>query len=148
MTENEEKSARADNDGAWKHILSAHLKDFVEFFWPEAYQAIDWTRPYELLEQELMAIGVNEEIGKRYIDKLFKVHLLNGQEQWLLLHIEIQNTKDETFPERMFTIFIGSLIGIIKMLPVWQFWRISIKNGGLTNTAKKFGVQKSFESMR
>ncbi len=105
MTENEEKSARANNDSAWKAILNAHLKDFVEFFWPEAYQAIDWTRPYELLEQELMAIGVNEEIGKRYIDKLFKVFLLNGQEQWLLLHLEIQNTKDETFPERMFIYF-------------------------------------------
>lgn len=76
MAANEEKSPRADNDGGWKHILSAHLKDFVEFFWSEAYQAIDWTRPYELLEQELMAIGVNEEIGKRYVDKLFKVHLL------------------------------------------------------------------------
>jgi len=105
MAANEEKSPRADNDGGWKHILSAHLKDFVEFFWSEAYQAIDWTRPYELLEQELMAIGVNEEIGKRCVDKLFKVHLLNGQEQWLLLHIEVQNTKDEAFPERMFTYF-------------------------------------------
>lgn len=105
MAANEEKSPRADNDGGWKHILSAHLKDFVEFFWSEAYQAIDWARPYELLEQELMAIGVNEEIGKRYVDKLFKVHLLNGQEQWLLLHIEVQNTKDEAFPDRMFTYF-------------------------------------------
>lgn len=30
---------------------------------------------------------------------------MNGQEQWLLLHIEVQNTKDEGFPERMFTYF-------------------------------------------
>jgi len=105
MAANEEKSPRADNDGGWKHILSAHLKDFVEFFWSEAYQAIDWTRPYELLEQELIAIGVKEEIGKRCVDKLFKVFLLNGDEQWLLLHIEIQNTKDDAFSERMFTYF-------------------------------------------
>ncbi len=130
MAENEEKSPRADNDGGWKHILSAHLKDFVEFFWTEAYQAIDWTRPYELLEQELMAIGVHEEIGKRCVDKLFKVHLLNGREQWLLLHIEIQNTKEDAFPERMFTYFyrifdrynkdIASMAVLADLNPEWR----------------------------
>ena len=105
MSEKSVENIRADNDGAWKNILSTLLKDFVEFFWEEAYQDIDWTRPYELLEQELMAIGIEEEIGKRHIDKLFKMYLKNGREQWILLHIEIQHSKDEKFSERMFTYF-------------------------------------------
>lgn len=101
----QKENSRADNDMGWKQILQAHLKEFMEFFWYEAYQDIDWSRPYEFLEQELMAIAVKEEIGKRYIDKLFKVYLKNGKEQWLLLHIEIQHTKKKTFPEVMFTYF-------------------------------------------
>jgi hypothetical protein len=106
MNENKiEDNPRADNDGGWKNVLSAHLKDFAAFFWPEAFQDIDWDKPYEALEQELMAIGIPEKIGKRCLDKLFKVHLKNGQEQWLLLHIEVQHSKDEDFAERMFTYF-------------------------------------------
>jgi hypothetical protein len=90
MIKEKEMNPRADNDFAWKTILKALLKDFMEFFWYEAYQDIDWLRPYELLEQELLAIVDTEENGKRCVDKLFKVFLKNGQEQWVLLHIEIQ----------------------------------------------------------
>lgn len=106
MNENKtEENPRADNDGGWKNILNAHLKDFVAFFWPEAFESVDWEKPYEALEQELMAVGIQEEIGKRNLDKLFKVYLKNGKEQWLLLHIEVQHYKDEDFAERMFTYF-------------------------------------------
>ena len=81
---------RADNDTPWKEILKDHLKDFVEFFWDEAYQDIDWTKPHEMLEQELMSLEINQEDGtKKVIDKLFKVTLKNGKDQWILLHIEV-----------------------------------------------------------
>lgn len=103
--ENKTENPRAENDEAWKHILNAHLKDFVEFFWLEAYEDIDWTKPYEILEQELLSIGIKEEIGNRYVDKLFKVFLKNGREQWLLLHIEVQHTKENDFTETMFIYF-------------------------------------------
>lgn len=105
MRNNQSENPRAENDEAWKHILNTHLKDFVEFFWPEAYDDIDWTRPYEILEQELLSIGIKEEIGNRRIDKLFKVFLKNGREQWLLLHIEVQHTKEDDFTETMFIYF-------------------------------------------
>ena len=95
---------RADNDTPWKEILKDHLKDFVEFFWDEAYQDIDWTKPHEMLEQELMSLEINQEDGtKKVIDKLFKVTLKNGKDQWILFHIEVQNAHDASFPERMFT---------------------------------------------
>lgn len=48
---------RTDNDTAWKEILRRYLKDFVDFFWIEAYQGIDWEKPYDVLEQELIALG-------------------------------------------------------------------------------------------
>ncbi len=105
MVVEQEIPLRADNDNAWKVILNALLRDFMEFFWYEAYQDIDWEKPYELLEQELLAIIDTKDNGKRCVDKLFRVYLKNGQEQWILLHIEIQHSKDEDFSERMFVYF-------------------------------------------
>jgi len=37
------------------------------------------------------------------LDKLFKVHLKDGREQWILFHVEVQGKPDEDFPKRMFT---------------------------------------------
>jgi hypothetical protein len=33
---------------------------------------------------------------------LVKVYLLDGKEQWVLIHIEVQGQRDDDFPERMF----------------------------------------------
>ena len=43
-------------------------------------------------------------LRKRHVtaDFLVKVWLKDGDEQWLLVHIELQSQKDVTFPERMF----------------------------------------------
>lgn len=43
----------------------------------------------------------NERI-KRIADALVKVYLLDGKEQWVLIHIEVQGQRDDDFPERMF----------------------------------------------
>jgi hypothetical protein len=41
-------------------------------------------------------------IGRRYADKLFKVWRNDGQEAWILIHVEVQSQPDEEFSERMF----------------------------------------------
>lgn len=105
MVVEQELDLRADNDKAWKLILSTLLKDFMEFFWYEAYLDIDWEKPYEMLEQELLAIVDVEDNGKRCLDKLFRVYLKDGTEQWILLHVEIQHSKDEDFSNRMFVYY-------------------------------------------
>lgn len=105
MIEAKKANARVDNDGAWKEILGTHLKDFVEFFWPEAYKDIDWSKKYEFLEQEFLQISISDASGKRNLDKLCKVYLLSGEEQWILLHIEVQHTSEDDFPKRMFVYF-------------------------------------------
>jgi hypothetical protein len=43
--------------------------------------------------------------GAKYVDKLVKVHLKDGKEEWLLVHIEVQGYPDEEFSERMFRYF-------------------------------------------
>lgn len=42
------------------------------------------------------------EVGPRRLDRLFKVWRKTGEEDWILIHLEIQNQEDATFPQRMF----------------------------------------------
>ncbi len=48
-------------------------------------------------------IAKDAEIGDRLADKLFKVHAKDGQEAWLLIHVEIQGRPEAIFSERMYT---------------------------------------------
>lgn len=41
-------------------------------------------------------------MGRRYADKLVKVHLRDGRETWLLIHIEVRGYPDAAFEKRMF----------------------------------------------
>ena len=92
-----------DFDGAWKNMLSERrFASFVALFMPEAYLLIDWVRPVEFLEQELRAITRKSKRGNRTVDRLVKVWLNDGTENWILVHIEIQSQEDATFPLRMF----------------------------------------------
>lgn len=91
-----------NSDSAWKDILDAYFKEFVEYCLPNVSALIDWHKPCVLLDKELQMIMRGAKTGKRLLDKLFKVYLRNGQEQWILIHVEIQQTKETDFARRMF----------------------------------------------
>lgn len=92
-----------EQDSAWKDILDAYLKEFIEYCLPELSPLIDWSKGWVSLDKELRAITKNKIKRKSLLDKLFKVVLKEGKEQWLLVHVEIQGTPETAFPERMFT---------------------------------------------
>jgi hypothetical protein len=69
----------------------------------EQSAAIDWTRPYEFLDTELQQLEPDAEIGRRLVDKVAKVWLLDGEEAWVLVHVEVQGQYDSQFAERMYT---------------------------------------------
>lgn len=94
--------ARTNYDSPWKNILNQFLPAFMEFCLPQAAATIDWSRGYIALDKELNAIGRRQKTSKRIADALFKVWLKDGNEAWLLLHIEIQAQEEACFPERMF----------------------------------------------
>ena len=79
----------SDFDNPWKDVLEHFFRHFLEFFFPEAHAAIDWSRRYESLDKELQQIVSDSELGLRLADKLFKVWLQDGQEAWILIHVEI-----------------------------------------------------------
>jgi Domain of unknown function (DUF4351) len=89
-------------DTPWKQILEGYFPQFMAFFFPEADRAIAWSKGFDFLDSELQQVTLEAETGKRIVDKLVKVYLRNGQEKWLLLHIEIQNQKETEFSERVY----------------------------------------------
>lgn len=97
-----ENSVPANYDEAWKAAIEQYFEAFVAFFFPVAYEAIDWERGFEFLDQELQQIVRDAEAGTRYVDKLLKVWLKDGAEAWLLLHVEIQSQRDGDFAKRMY----------------------------------------------
>ncbi|RUR74836.1 Rpn family recombination-promoting nuclease/putative transposase [Chlorogloeopsis fritschii PCC 9212] len=98
-----EELQRVDNDSPWKEILEAYFPQAMHFFFPQTAALIDWERPYEFLDKEFQQIAREAELGRRYADKLVKVWQLQGEEIWLLIHVEIQATPEDNFAQRMFS---------------------------------------------
>ncbi|NEP38959.1 MAG: hypothetical protein F6K25_16545 [Okeania sp. SIO2G4] len=58
--------------------------------------------PQLSLDKELEQITASATTEKRYADKLFQAWLLDDQEIWILIHIEVQSQYDREFSQRMF----------------------------------------------
>lgn len=98
-----EELGRADNDSPWKEILEAYFPQAMQFFFPQTAALINWKRPHEFLDKEFQKIAREAEQGRKYADKLVKVWHIQGEEIWLLIHVEIQAKPEDIFPQRMFT---------------------------------------------
>jgi hypothetical protein len=92
----------SDIDGAWKEALSEYLQAFFALCLPAVHADIDWTRGFEFLDKELQKIVPESETGKRSVDLLVRVWRINGDEQWVLIHLEVQAQYEVGFPGRMF----------------------------------------------
>jgi hypothetical protein len=92
----------ANYDETWKEAISQYFEDFLIFFYPNLHQQINWQKTPISLDKELEQITASSQTEKRYADKLYKVWLLEGQEVWILIHIEVQSQYDKEFPMRMF----------------------------------------------
>lgn len=59
---------------------------------------------FEFLEKELAQLFPpgQDEYKPRYVDKLVKVFTKEGEEEWILVHIEVQGYNDKHFGKRMF----------------------------------------------
>jgi hypothetical protein len=95
-------SSSDDYDTPWKDAIARYFPEFMAFYFRDAYQAIDWTRPHVFLEQELVQVVKDAELGKRRVDKLVRVFVHGGGEQWVFVHIDVQGHYDRQFAERVF----------------------------------------------
>jgi len=92
----------ADYDSPWKEALDAYFEAFLALLFPQVHRQIDWSRGYESLDKEFQQVVREAELGRRYVDKLVKVWTLNGVECWVLIHVEVQTTRDPEFPRRLY----------------------------------------------
>ncbi len=92
----------ANYDETWKAAIGEYFDSFISFFFSNIYEQINWEKTPVSLDKELEQITAASETDKRYADKLYQVWLLDDQEIWILIHIEVQSQYDSQFQERMF----------------------------------------------
>ena len=56
----------------------------------------------EFLDKELEEIVRDSELGKQRVDKLVKVRRIDGVEEWVSVHVEVQAQPDEGLPQRVY----------------------------------------------
>ncbi len=91
-----------DVDSPWKEVLERYFAAFTTFFFPAVHAGIDWERGYAFLDKELQWVVRDARLGRRYADKLIQVWLRDGDEVWVLVHVEVQGQYEASFAERMF----------------------------------------------
>jgi len=92
-------------DELWKDAVENLFPSFINLIAPDFYPHVDWSKPIEFLNKELHQISPKSEETKRYVDRLVKVWMLNGEERWVLVHVEVQGYRDTEFSKRMFIYF-------------------------------------------
>ena len=99
---------RRDNDILWKGVMEEVCDDLLRFIFPDVDQVLELERGFEFLDKELaeMYPEPDKESSTRFADKLVKVFTRDGQEEWILIHMEVQGETKAAdrllFPERMF----------------------------------------------
>jgi hypothetical protein len=89
-------------DSPWKEAVEYYFPEFMEFYFSDASAEIDWTKDPVFLDKELRAVVQDAELGTRFVDKLVRVNLLNGDESWIYIHLEVQGARQVEFAQRMF----------------------------------------------
>ncbi len=132
MEINENPEYKINYDGAWKQLITKQFKYFLEFFYDFVAQQVDWSKGFEFLDKELEKLFPEANESKKYADKLVKLFLKDGSEQWILVHLEIQNYKDETISERMFTyyykildLYKRDIVSLLLLTDIDNNWRPS-----------------------
>jgi hypothetical protein len=93
---------RSDFDEAWKELIETHLRQILEVLFPVVAAAVDWSRGMEFLDTELREILNDTNVTSFRVDRLVKVWEIDGSEQWILIHLEIQSFEESGFEERIY----------------------------------------------
>lgn len=101
----EKNNPPEDHDSPWKEALEYFFQPFLRLLYPDIHDAIDWSQPLVFLDKELQKITRNSSTGRRHADKLVRVLFRDGQERWLLVHVEVQGRREADFPRRMFVYY-------------------------------------------
>lgn len=91
----------SDYDGAWKQALRDYFRLFLSKYFPAMFSAIDWSVSVEWLDKEVSQVLGQSGQRNRVVDLLVKVRLMTGDDQWILLHVEVQTSYEKNFAPRL-----------------------------------------------
>lgn len=99
----------APDDATWKAYLDSveRMRVLVKKGDPDLHDRIDWARGAVFMDKELAKIAPESATGVQIVDKLVRVSLKDGGEEWLLIHVEVQSTPQSNFEERIFAYFVA-----------------------------------------
>jgi len=81
------------DDSLWKAILEDLFADFLRFFFSNADTIFDMKKGFEYLDKEMAQIAIESDLeSPKYVDKLVKAYTHTGDEQWVLVHVEVQGS--------------------------------------------------------
>ncbi len=95
---------RRKNDILLKSAFEEAFSDLLLFFFENADELFDLERGFEFMDKELAELfpDLLKKGGSRFVDMLVKTYLKTGAEEYILVHIEIQDGAIKNFPKRMF----------------------------------------------
>ena len=121
-----------DYDGAWKEALERYLESFISLCFPAVAANIDWSKEIVFLDSELQEVVRDAELGKQRVDKLVRVTRLDGKQEWVLLHIEVQSRREKEIARRMYQYhhrivdrFEQSAVTLLILADLQPGWRVS-----------------------
>jgi hypothetical protein len=88
-------------DQVWKAAFRLLMPQFVQFFFPQYYDDVDWEKGVEFLDKELNKLLSKAKLKNRIADVLVKLLLKNGETIWMLLHVEVQGYVEVEFAQRV-----------------------------------------------
>ena len=162
LTAMDDESARreleqdSDYDGVWKEALREHLAEFVEKYFPTEHAAIDWSHEPQWYDKELSQVLGQSGQRNRRVDLLARVRLQNGQEQWILLHVEIQTSYEPDFAVRislynagLYWVFKRRVLTLVVLADLTRGWRPEedVFQVGTFESRLKFPVCKLIERL-
>ena len=97
---------RFDYHGFWKSLINRFFWNFLEMVLPDLYADADTNGKYDFLDTEFSDVlntGDTEiHTSAHFADYVIKVPMKNGDEEFLILHCEIQGKGGKDLPFRMF----------------------------------------------
>ena len=103
----------ASHDRIFKEFLHRFFPDFMQLFFPAEAAYLDFSSA-TWLEQELISNFPDQKL--RITDAVVELGTLKGEEQVVLVHIEVEAARKETLPGRMFEYY--TLLRALRQKPV------------------------------
>jgi len=115
----------ATTDRIFKEFIRRFFPDFMRLFFPEEASYLDFSTA-TWLEQELISNFPDQQL--RVSDVVVELGTLKGEEQVVLVHIEVEASHKESLPARMFEYY--SLLRTMRRKPVLPLAFVLIRRAG------------------